>query len=153
MKFAFVKDDHVVEIRELHSENDISEDLRSYQAVMLIDGMDPVPQVGWQLSGSSLIDPTGQAKPSKVMSRLKFLERFTDAELGAIEAFSAQSNPYAYALRAAIRKQQVSEFIDLSLPQVSTGVMNLVGLGLLTLERANAILNTPLKDDEKYRGK
>ncbi len=80
------------------------------------------------------------------------LERFTETEIAGIEAFAAQSNAYAYALRGAMRKQSVAAYIDLSLPQTIAGINNLVALGLLTSERANIILNTPVTSLEKYKG-
>ena len=151
-KFALIVDDKVWDIKHVSLESDLPSDLRQYQAVIEVTEAYPEVQIGWKFSGTSIINPDPDAAGSMAMSRLKFLERFTDAELGAIEAFASQSNPYAYALRAAIRKQQVAEFIDISLSQTILGVSSLVALGLLTAERASQILNTPLKEDEKYKG-
>lgn len=150
--FALISENIVVSIIESESDQIDSSITHQYQNIIEITNLDPIPAVGWILEGSVLKDPTSSAVPSKKMSRLKLLERFTDTELAALEGFANQANPYAYALRAAMRKQMAAEFIDLSLPQTIAGINNLVALGLLSSDRANEIINTPLTEAEKYRG-
>lgn len=150
--FALISENTVVSIISADSDQiDLSTTMK-YQNIIEITNLDPVPEVGWILEGTVLKDPTNSATPSKKMSRLKLLERFTDAELAGIEGFANQSNAYAYALRAAMRKQMAAEFIDLALPQTVAGIHNLVALGLLSSQRASEIINTPLTEAEKYRG-
>lgn len=152
MKFALIRDNLVSKIVDADSAEEIGETIAQYQNAIEITDMDPQPEVGWELVGTALVDPTGEAQPSKKVSKLKMLERFTDAEIAGIEAFAAQSNSYAYALRGAMRKQSVAAYIDLALPQTIAGINNLVALGLLTAERASVILNTPVTKEEKYKG-
>lgn len=153
MKFALIRDNIVASIVDAESAEEIGLLISQYQNAIDITDADPQPAVGWELSGTILIDPTGLSQPSKKISKLKMLERFTDAEIAGIEAFAAQSNAYAYALRGDMRKQSVAAYIDLALPQTIAGINNLVALGLITSDRANTILNTPVTEVEKYKGK
>lgn len=152
MKFALIKDNFVVSIVEAADAEEIGLLISQYQNAIDITSLDPLPAVGWELVGTILTDPTGLSQPSKKISKLKMLERFTDAEMAGIEAFAAQQNAYAYALRGAMRKQSVAAYIDLALPQTIAGINNLVALGLLTSDRANTILNSPVTATEKYKG-
>ena len=152
MRYAFVKDDIVVLVEEHPSKEVAADKARGFQALFDITNDLPQPQLGWQLKNGILVDENGVIPHYTRLSRLKFLERFTDLELANILAFSESASPYAVAIKVALRKQALAEYIDLSLQQTSQGVLNLVPLGLLTADRANAILNTPLTEDEKYRG-
>jgi hypothetical protein len=152
IKLAFIQDNVVVKKLSVESIDDVSSTFSLYQNVIEIDGLDPEPDVGWVLQGSVLIDPTGTAQPLKRISKLKFAQRFTDVELATIESYAWQSTPTAAALRAALRKQMIAEYIDLALPETATGLLSLVGLGLITADRASVILNTPVSESEKYRG-
>lgn len=151
MKIAFILEDKVASIVEVSSFDDVADVSRRYQASVDVTDAVTQPQVGWEFKDGQIVYPAGVS--TKVMSKLKFLERFTDAELAGIEAFAAGTSAYSFAMRVALRKQQVAEFIDISLPQTIAGVGNLVALGLLTSERANLILNTPVTEAERYKGK
>lgn len=152
VKLVFIRDNVVVDKKTVESVESVAETFAAYQNVIEVDGLDPEPQVGWVLQGSVLVDPTGSAQPSKIMSRLKFSQRFTREEKTAIEIYAWQSTTAAAALRSALRDQMVAQYIDLSLPETVEGLMSLVGLGLITAERASIILNTPVSEAEKYRG-
>lgn len=152
MKFALIRENIVATVVEADDAEQIALLISQYQNAIEVTDMDPQPTVGWELVGSTLVDPTGLSTPSKKVSKLKMLERFTDVEIAGIKAFAAQANSYAYALRGAMRKQSVAAYIDLALPQTIAGVNNLVALGLLTSERASIILNTPVSESEKYKG-
>ena len=146
-----IKNDYVVQIVEANSADDLG-DIRSYQACIDLSELNPVPEVGWKLEGSILIDPSGLAIPVKHISKEKFLSRFTDDEICNIEDFAKGTSPYAKAVRASLKRQEQAMFIDLNYQKTKDGINNLVALHLLTAERADAILNTPLSDEEKYKG-
>lgn len=152
MKFAFVQNEAVILIEDLNNENEAAEKSKQYQAVINITDLDPQPQINWILKNNVLVDPTGLAVPTKHISKQKFLDRFTDNEICAIEDFSKGTSDYAKSVRANLKKQEQAEYIDLNYSRTINGVMGLVLLGLLTSDRANAILNTPLSEEEKFRG-
>ena len=151
MKFALIQNDYIVLIIDTSSADDLG-DIRSYQACIEITNQDPMPAVGWKLDGSVLIDPSGAAVAKKHISKEKFLSRFTDTEICDIEDFSKGTSPYAKAVRASLKRQEQAMYIDLNYQKTKDGINNLVALHLLTAERADAILNTPLSEEEKYKG-
>ncbi|MDD3677189.1 hypothetical protein [Thauera propionica] len=76
-----------------------------------------------------------RASPSRI-TRLQFLRRFTDAEMQAIVAASAQSP----ALQAEILKWQTADGINLTDPATVSGVNALEIAGLIAPGRAAEIL-------------
>lgn len=153
MRYAFLSGDSVVHLADLDTDDDAAIMARQFQSVVNITGQNPEPTLGWVLSNGVLIDPTGMAKTSRYISKEKFLSRFTDAELIAIETFANGTSAPAMALRVSMRKQQVAEYIDLDYDKTVQGIMGLVALGLLTSDRANAIIYTPVTETERYKGK
>lgn len=150
MLCALIQDNIVIDQQELPDELAIQELLKTHQFVNIIDGLDPVPQVGWTFDGQKYIDPHGIAKPKRFITKEKFLSRFTDDEICNIEDFSKTASPYAKAIRASLKRQEQAKYIDLDYQRTIDGIGALVALTLLTPQRANAILNTPLTEDEKY---
>lgn len=152
MRFAFLSDDKVVSIQEFDTEEEAAFAARPYSAVINITDTLPQPQFGWVLVSGSLIDPTGVAQEIKHISKEKFLSRFTDNEICAIEDFSKGTSDPAKAIRAALKRQEQAMFIDLNYEKTRQGVQVLELLGLIAPGRANTILNTPLTAEERYRG-
>lgn len=92
------------------------------------------------------------------ITKRAFRNRFTQAEEISIE-IAQLDNPNApmtdrakaAALRAAQRKVSDSPYVDLKLDQTIQGVQMLEAVGLLATGRANAILNNPISDEERYK--
>ena len=82
------------------------------------------------------------------ITRLAFRNRFTFAEKVALET-AAESNA---TLRVMMKDQESATCIDLGRQDTIDGVNALVGLTLLTEERATEILTTPVQEIEAYNG-
>jgi len=151
MLCAIIDNGKVIETRDMSIEEIQAEGAR-YNIVDISNTI-PAPQVDWTFNGIAFVPPPGTSnEPFMKITKLAFLSRFTAAEAAGLEAFAIQNNNYAAALRVAMRKQQVSNYMDLSRQDTIDGVNNLVALGLLTTERATVILTTPPTEIEKYRG-
>jgi hypothetical protein len=83
------------------------------------------------------------------ITKLRFQLRFTDAEAAAIDMASRGDTPEAALLRRHRELVQLAEWVDLDKQLVRDGVMGLALMGLITPERAAAILDTPVADDER----
>lgn len=77
------------------------------------------------------------AAQSKVMSKLKFTERFTLDELAAI--YTAAKTEVL--VEVFLDKLKLSEVVDVSHPDMIAGIQAFVQMGLLTEERAGEILS------------
>jgi hypothetical protein len=95
-------------------------------------------------------------EPSTKITRLAFLNRFTDAEAIAIDLASIdnpsgtiQERQGQAALRRFLTKINSANYIDIRSQQTIDGLNALVGLGLLTTERASAILNDTIQAGER----
>jgi len=152
MRFAFVLDDKVELIKDMEDGNEAAALARQYQALIDVTGASPAPQVGWILVNGQVIDPTGLAQPDRHISKEKFLSRLTDDEICTIEDFAKGTSQYARAVRAAMKRQEQSTYIDLNYWRTIQGIQNMVALGLLTPDRANTILNAPITEEEKFKG-
>lgn len=148
MKFAFIQNDKVCLVEDLESGEVAAIKGLQYQAVVEIFPENTVPEVGWEFVSGLIVNPFTD---SKKVTKLKFLERFTTAELVGIEAYAAGTGANNLAVRVSLRKQSLATFIDLALPETISGTMALAALGLLTVERANQILNNPVMESERYR--
>jgi hypothetical protein len=72
--------------------------------------------------------------PSKCLTKLEFINRFTLQELGAIEV---STDPIVKVLQ---RQQGLAEFIDLKDPNTIQGIGYLAQIGLITNSRMMEIL-------------
>lgn len=153
MKYALVRNGIVEQILEDLTNEQILEYSSHYENIVDVTNYAIIPDVGWLFNGSSIVPPPGVvARSSMKITRLAFLNRFTDLEVAAIETFAVQNNAYGAALRGALRKQSVSNYMDLERIDTIVGVSNLVALGLITQQRATVILTTPPTELEKYKG-
>lgn len=95
-----------------------------------------------------------QAAQTK-LTRLAFLNRFTDAEAIAIDLASID-NPSgtttertnSAAIRRYLSKIDAATFVDVARDDTIAGVTALEGLGLLAVGRASEILSTVIASDE-----
>lgn len=86
------------------------------------------------------------------ITRLAFLDRFTDAEAVAIDLASLGATVQAAGLRRYLHKVNSAQHIDLARADLQTGVQALEAAGLLAAGRAEQILTAPITDVERYRG-
>lgn len=97
--------------------------------------------------------------PSRLVTRLAFRNRFTQAEKVTLEIASLD-NPaatmaerqQAAALRASMKDQENATFIDLDRADTRTGVQTLEAGGLLAAGRAAAILDAEVQPQEVFHG-
>jgi len=144
MLCALVQDSVVVDIQTLDDAGYQSA-AKQYQIVLDIDGISPPPQIGWLFDGSKLVSNGNEVWH---ITRLKFRQRFTNAELLGI--FQAASTNYM--IQALLDNQRISLYTDLLDPALIGGIEYLVSLGLLTQARATQILTTPPSESEVYTG-
>lgn len=150
MKLALIKENIVVEIREVNSESDISNG-RDFQNIIDVTNSSPMPTIGWLLSGTELIGPNGENSNqinSKRISKLSLLNKFTNSELAAYYT-AVEAN---MSLKILDKKLFAAEFIDLSRPDTIAGIQALASVGIITNNRATEILTTLPSEEEKYKG-
>ncbi|CAN7312136.1 hypothetical protein [Acidovorax delafieldii] len=90
--------------------------------------------------------------PDLRITRLAFLDRFTDAEAVAIDLASIGATVQAAGLRRYLHKVNSAQHIDLARADLQTGVQALEAAGLLAAGRAQQILTAPITDIERYKG-
>lgn len=71
MLFAFVNENKVIKIEDRESYESIL-DAHQYQAVINIDGVDPVPKVGWLFVDGALISDLKSITPRQLRLALMF---------------------------------------------------------------------------------
>lgn len=86
------------------------------------------------------------------ITRLAFLNRFTDAEAIGIDLASQGVTVEAAAMRRYQKKVDAATFIDLSDPATRNGVIALEDVGLLADGRSDEILNSPVQPHERPGG-
>ncbi len=86
------------------------------------------------------------------ITRLAFLDRFTDAEAVAIDLASIGATVQAAGLRRYLHKVNSAQHIDLARADLQAGVQALEAAGLLAAGRAQQILTAPITDIERYKG-
>lgn len=82
------------------------------------------------------VDIVQQEIPSTRLTKLDYMNRFTDAELATIYATAKQSP----AVEVWLEKFKLSEFVDTADPRTVAGVQALESAGLIAAGRANEIL-------------
>lgn len=151
MRLAFISDNKVKLIEEFNSFDDAQFITRQYQNAMEVS---PEVQVGWVLLNGQLVDPANlKSTNNTLMTKGKFLDRFTIPELIAIETYAASANAGAPVVKVLLRKLNESECVDVKYPVTVQGIMAMVSMGLLTPERADFIMNSPIQSYEKYEVK
>lgn len=95
--------------------------------------------------------PAPPAESFKI-TRLAFLNRFTDAEAIAIDLASQGATVPAASMRRYMQKVNAATYIDLGRADTRAGVQALEAAGLLAAGRATVILNTPPTAEEAWNG-
>ena len=118
--------------------------------------------IGWQYIGGEFIAPTPagpepEIPPNRRITRLAFRNRFTQAELVALEiaglddpSAPMQQRQQAAAIRVMQRQVGEATFIDLDRPDTRAGVQQLEVGGLIASGRALEILDAPVQPMEAY---
>lgn len=94
----------------------------------------------------------GTSAPTELgrrITRLAFLNRFTDPEAIAIDLASIGATVEAATLRRYMQKVNAATFIDLDRPDTRGGVQALEAAGVLAAGRALQILDAPIQDAER----
>lgn len=65
MLYAFINDNEVKKIED-HGEDDAFAQLRYYQQIIPIDGIDPIPKVGWAWDGVAMFNKLPDITPRQL---------------------------------------------------------------------------------------
>lgn len=125
--------------------------------ISLVEVGQAIPSGGVVIGQTSDPDYLTSATPGEVLiSKFAFLQRFTEAELVAIElakvhdaGASQAQNELAATLRMHQIKLDASKWVDLLHQETITGLTGLETVGLLASGRADTILNTTVADSER----
>lgn len=88
--------------------------------------------------------------PSRHITQLAFISRFTDAEAVGIDLASMGATVQAASMRRYQAKVTAATYIDLDRVDTRNGVLALEAGGLLGSGRALAILDSPIAESERY---
>jgi hypothetical protein len=89
---------------------------------------------------------------SHKITQLAFLNRFTDDEAVDIDLASVGNTHEAALLRRYLQKVSAATYIDLARPDLAEDLQKLVLFNILTQERVNQILISPIQDHEIFKG-
>lgn len=108
-----------------------------YPQVIDVTDYQPLPQIGWTFDGQTIVG----TNHSKKITKLAMRQRFTVSEMLGI--MNAVSDPNKIIVRYLMDNLQVATFVDLARTDTQAGLQVLVQYGLLTQDRATAILTAP----------
>jgi hypothetical protein len=109
--------------------------------------------IGWVYDGSVFYLPTGAAPVINThITRLAFLNRFTDTEAVGIDLASIGATVPAATLRRAMKRIDAAQSIDLANSDLVAGVAMLEASGLIAAGRSTEILTTPPTASEVFTG-
>ncbi len=124
----------------------------------------PQPGKGWvQVSDGTFISPDATVSepppPSRIITRLAFMSRFTQEELVHLKLVSVV-NPadpveaQRLSAEVAVFHDQlfVADYVDLDDPRVTQYIQYLAYLGVLDADRATQIMTSPVRDSERPNG-
>ena len=152
MQYALIQNNVVVNIIEADA---------SFAAAIALDWQHVAPAdgagIGWGWDGVQFMAPQ-ELQPVALQRRVSVLAfrcRFTPAEKATIE-WAAVDKPeqtteqrqQSAMLRATLADQAAATFIDLADPTTVAGVQALQAMGLITADRADAILDAPVQPGE-----
>jgi hypothetical protein len=93
----------------------------------------------------------GPSESDHRITRLAFLNRFTDAEAIALDLASIGTTIEAASIRRYMQKVNAATFIDLARDDTITGVRQLETVGLIGTGRADRILLDPITEFERAK--
>lgn len=143
MLCALIQNSLVIGIADLNDDQ-IQHIATKIEQVIDVSNMTPTPQIGWSFDGQTI----SGAKTSKKITKLAMRQRFSVTEMINMKAAAATVPIVQYLLD----NLTVATYIDLSRTDTINGVYLLASspLNLITMARANEILNTPARIDEEY---
>lgn len=150
MILALIVDNVVASIATVSTEEEIQALGRQYALTIDITNANPQPTVGWVFDGNQLVLGPGMAAiaATRKITKLGLRRRLTFTELCALESASA-TIPAVAALKGNLT---VANYVDLNRADTLAGIGMLVSLGLVTSDRAAAILGAAITEEERYRG-
>ena len=153
MQVALLKDSVVFAVVDASTEEEIHSLATKHEQVIGIDGLYPAPAVGWVFLNNKLVPGPGQFPVYKTkISKLAFKLRMTGAERALLKSARTEGSPSYNASVADIADLfDTAVYIDLAHPVTIQGTYGLAALGILTMQRAAAILNTPPTEDEVWK--
>lgn len=120
------------------------------------DDADYVAYVTWVGAGNAPTEVNIPLAQSTKITRFAFRSRFTATEKVALEFTmlddpnaSMQQRQIAATLRVFMKDLDNAQFVVLDRPDIVNGVQMLVQLGVLTSDRATAILTSPVMPEEE----
>ena len=122
------------------------------------DDPDYVEYVAWVAQGNTPTEVTIPIVETRRITKLAFRNRFTTTEKVTLEMASidnpatTQTRQMAATLRVYMKDLETATFIDLERPDTQAAVMLLASAGLITTDRANAILHDPVQPHEIVGG-
>ena len=134
--------------------------IEDFLGALDVTGVLPRPGIGWSYADGTFTAPAViAAVPVRRVTRLAFRNRFTQAELVALE-MAALDVPTATpvdrqksaSLRVMNTNLSTATYIDLTRPDTRGGVQQLQATGLLAAGRAAQILDAPVTPEEAYVG-
>ena len=110
--------------------------------------------IGWAWDGEAFTPPAPPPAPEPTteprhITRLAFLNRFTDDEAISIDLASIGATVQAAGLRRYMNKVNAATFIDLAGPDTRAGVQALEAGEVLAAGRAAEILDSDILDEER----
>ena len=121
-----------------------------FDATPIIDGLDPMPGIGWTYADSAFSEPTiVPVNYGTKLTKEAFINRFTSAEIMSVMSAAASSIPVTEVITWF---NNVVQYIDLDDPNTAANIAILSGANLLTAARASAITTTPVAAGEQYHG-
>lgn len=107
-----------------------------------------IAQIGWTYDGVNFhapIPPTPEENPIKIITKLAFRYRMTDAEyVGILSAAKTDVEVAAW-----IETFNMVNSINLADSRTKSGLDMMVSKNLLTAQREDEILNAPIQPDER----
>ena len=150
MDYALIKNGLVEQV--IVSDAEFAQSIaRKWDAVTpAIDGC----AIGWAWDGEAFTPPAPPPAPEPTteprhITRLAFLNRFTDAEAISIDLASIGATAQEAGLRRYMNKVNAATFIDLARPDTRAGVQALEAGGVLAAGRAAEILDSDILDEER----
>lgn len=150
MKLALILENIVVSVTDVETEEQVQALAAVHSTVVDITEQRPQPEAGWVFNGNTLVPGPNSTTPPLKITRLAFRNRFTSAEKGALYTVAATSQ--GVGLRIYLDDLASSTYVDLSRPDTIASVNYLATIGLITSQRAQEILTTPLTALERYYG-
>lgn len=146
MQHAIIQNQKVVSVLDLLTDDAVQSIARTYEQVINVEGMSPMPLIGWNyVNGVFFAD----VEQSKKITRLAFRNRFTSQE--KLNLYGALSTPQGVMLKIYLDDLALASYVDLERADTIAGVQLLEQIGIIGTGRSEVILNTPISDVEKFK--